>query len=315
MGTVDEHLRRWHEAGLIDEAIVRRVAAYEAREPEARGDRPGLVEVLIYLAVAVVGAGVMALIGPAWDDLGAAARISVPSVAALGALTAGFVLRQIGGAAPARQAQVAWLGANALLPIAGGIAAYEAGASDFDAALGGAASALALAVVFWLATRGATQLFALAATAVALAFALGARSDEVPLAIAGGLGFAAGVAGVVLVERRLMGPLELGRGLAALLLLGGAYFAGLDERASAFEAIVHVAGVALIVLGLRTGSFVQLAFAIVAIFVGINTTIFRHTDNPTLAAVALIGLGIVLIAWLIAFQIFRRRVPAESASA
>ena len=97
--------------------------------------------------------------------------------------------------------------------------------------------------------------------------------------------------------------------------MGGAYFAGLDERDSASEAIVHVAGVALIVLGLRTGSFVQLAFAVVAIFVGLNTTIFRHTDNPTLAAVALIGLGIVLIAWLIAFQIFRRRVPAESASA
>lgn len=140
MGSVQEHLRRWHEAGLIDEAIVRRVGAYEACEPDASGDRPGLIEVLIYLAVAVVGAGVIALIGPAWDDLGAAARISVPSVAGLGALIAGFVLRQIGGAAPVRQAQVAWLGANALLPIAGGIAAYEAGARDFDAALGSAAS-------------------------------------------------------------------------------------------------------------------------------------------------------------------------------
>ena len=310
MGSVDEHLRRWREAGLIDAALDARIAGFEAARARAEPSRPGLIEVLIYLGVAVIGAGVIALIGPAWDDLGSAARISVPSAAGLGALIAGFVLRRIEGAAPVRQAQVAWLGANALLPIAGGIAAYEAGASDFDAALGGAASALALAVVFWLATRGPTQLFALAATLVALAFALGARSDEVPLAIAGGLSFAAGVAGVVLVERRLMGPLELGRGLAALLLLGGAYFAGLDERDSAYEAIVHVAGVALIVLGLRTGSFVQLAFAVVAIFIGLNTTIFRHTDNPTLAAGALIGLGIVLIAWLIAFQIFRRRVPA-----
>jgi len=79
-----EHLRRWREAGLIDEAAAGRIAAFErehaGERPAAAGDageRPGALEALLYLGLAAAAAGIIVLVAMQWSELRPWSRLAV----------------------------------------------------------------------------------------------------------------------------------------------------------------------------------------------------------------------------------------------
>src|SRR6186997_1755332 len=91
MASIEQLLRRWQDAGLLDQDAVSRVLAFEERRA-TRGERPGVVEALVYLALAITGVGVVVLIASNWEHLGSPARSAIPGVAALVALGAGWLM-------------------------------------------------------------------------------------------------------------------------------------------------------------------------------------------------------------------------------
>src|SRR6185295_9325717 len=86
--------------------------------PATENERPGVMEVLVYLGVAVIAVGVFILIAISWDDLDGWARVAITAGPGLFALLVGQVMRASRAAGLKRGGEVAWLAATALLTAA-----------------------------------------------------------------------------------------------------------------------------------------------------------------------------------------------------
>lgn len=105
----EDDLRRWVEAALIDAAAAGRIVASRwtgSASRERARERPGLAEVLVYLAAGIMAAGVAVLTATNWEQLASPARIAVPSAVAVAVLVAGYALRETGNNASLRGASL-----------------------------------------------------------------------------------------------------------------------------------------------------------------------------------------------------------------
>src|ERR1700712_2612214 len=69
---LDQKLRRWREAGLIDEATSARIASHEANER-----RPLGMYAVIGLGASTVGLGLVSLVAANWEVIPAALKLGV----------------------------------------------------------------------------------------------------------------------------------------------------------------------------------------------------------------------------------------------
>jgi hypothetical protein len=107
VSSLDEQLRRWRAAGLLDDATAAAIRGHEARLARA-GDRQdrsrvSLQEVIAYAGVALALAGGALFVSLHRDDLGLPGRLAVYVLATAAALVAAVTLRR-GGAAGSRAA-------------------------------------------------------------------------------------------------------------------------------------------------------------------------------------------------------------------
>lgn len=75
---IHEHLRRWQEAGLLDDCTAERIRAYEAeaaRAPSVRLRWPILLA--LALGTLMVGAGTLLFVAAHWDGMSPAARFAL----------------------------------------------------------------------------------------------------------------------------------------------------------------------------------------------------------------------------------------------
>lgn len=298
MSTADQHLRRWREAGLLDDEEVGRIRAFEAgREQERQSGRPGIIEAAIYLGIAVVCVGVFVLVGANWEHLRSWARVAVVAVPGLLALAAGLPMLRSPLDQLQRGGTVSWLAGQALLTGAIGVLASEAGWSPENGLLIAGPFCFGLGLALWVASPSHPQLVGLAAAAVVVAFAFAVRSEERYSLFTWGLTVAAAAAGAIaLAEARVLVPQVTARVLGGLGLALGAYYAGLHEDGpDAAEALVFLAAAGLVTLSVTRGIFGYMVFGVAAGFVGLITVVLRHVGDPTAAALALIVIGVALI--------------------
>jgi hypothetical protein len=123
-----------------------------------------------------------------------------------------------------------------------------------------------------------------------------------------------GAALIALTEMGYFKPMPLARTLAALLLCGGAFQAGVDS-AVGWELLAFIAGAAAIGLGVWRASFTYIAVGVGTLLVALITFMFEHFEERIGAPVALmISGGMLVAAVLILVQIRtitrRRRLAA-----
>ena len=316
MADVEEHLGRWVEGGVIDEAAAGRIRRFEAaREKAERGsgdERPTVLEALLYLGVVVLGVGIFALIAQQWDELESWARVIATSVPVALLLLAGLAMRASDEPALRRGGQVAWLVAVAMF--AGALAVIineygpdsRSGDDDRNALLMIAAGTVALSLVLWVASATHPQVVAVAGSLVFLAQALGNWPDDFSEPVAGSLLLAMGAAGLALGEGRWLTPRASVRFAFAALAIAGPFQAGFGgERETAFELLTFVVAAGVLALGVVRGSFSLVVVAILGTFAALVTFIFEHFEEQLGAPVALMLSGALLVGAVLVLATFR----------
>jgi hypothetical protein len=296
MARSGDHLGRWLEAGLLDEATAERIRAFEASQPQARRG-PSLLEVLVYLGLAVVVVGALILIGLSWEGLSDWQRVTVAGVPAALALVAGPILRSSGQPALDRGAQVAWLAAAALATLTAAVLADTAGLGEENVALVAGLTALPVASLLWVLAPSHPQVVGVGAGGFMLSFALGIRSEDHPAALFGLFLAGLAVVAIVLTELAVFRPMISGRLVAGFCFAFGAAVAAMAGGPA--EAGAFVAAAALIALSLARGVFAYLVFGVADVFIGLINSVIRHVGSPQAAAAALIVIGILMIATVI----------------
>jgi hypothetical protein len=302
-------------AGILDSSTAERIRAFEAsRSAEREQDednRPGVIEVLLYLGVAVLAVGVFALMAQNWPELQSGARIAALAVPAALCLGGGALMRVSPEAGIQRAGQVAWLVAVALA--AGTMAVflneYHPGGREFEddqesmLLIAGATAALAL--VLWVFSPKHAQVLALAAAVFFVAQALGNWPDDFSEGLAGVTLLAVGVAAVALTEFGLLRPRDSSQLLFGAMAIAGPYQAGFIEDGLPFEILAFVVGAALIGLGVTRSSFVYVLVGVTGLFVALVTFIFEHFEDDIGAPLALILSGAILIGAVLLLARFR----------
>jgi uncharacterized membrane protein len=292
-----EDVERWVAAGLIDAATAERILAFEAEreaERQARSERPGVAELLVYLAAAITAAGTTVLAATNWEHLASGPRIAIPAVASAGVFAAGHFLRRSENAAMIRGASLLWLLAGALFVGTVAIAFVEGDASENDAALAAGVSAIVASAALWAPMRMHPQIVGIGGAELLFATAVSARADEDWSIAALGLVLAMfGAAGLTAAEYGILVPRSSARLLAGAGLAAGAFWAGLKPAPPEGELLAVAVVIVLVAAGIRFHSLVYVAFGVLASFAGLLTLILRHVENPTLAGLALIAIGLL----------------------
>lgn len=317
MPSLDDQLKRWQHAGILDSATAARIQSFErGRASVPPEDRPSIAEALVYLGVAVVAVGVIVMAAANWDSFESGARISIPALPAVLALAAGFALRSTRRPELVRASTVAWLLAVALAAGTAAVFASEADWDADDALLLAASVATALSLALWIIQPTHPQLVGIAGSLTLVSFAVAARANNDQVPIWGSVEAAFGISAVLLVELGLLTPRVSGRGIFGLVFAVGAYAAGAADSPPAFmQALAIVAGTILVALSIYRGVFVYMALGVASIFFGLITLILRHIDDPTTAAFALMLMGGALVAGVLILARVRpwravRRAPA-----
>ena len=295
MSKGEDHLEQWVRAGVLEEAAAERVRAFErARAATTAGERPGVMEVLVYLGIAVIAVGVFILVSISWEDLAGWARVAVTAGPGLFALLMGQVLRGTRNPGLVRGGQMAWLAGTALL--AGSVAVFGANNdwAEENVVLGAAITGTVVALALWAVAPGHPQVVAIAAALLLLSLALGSRSDEFNPAVAGLSLAAFGAAGVALAERRLLTPLLSARPLAAAWFALGTFWAATE--ATVYEPLPFIAAAGLLALGIWRATFIYIIAGVALVFLSLIFTITQHIEEPSAQAAALIMLGALLVA-------------------
>jgi hypothetical protein len=294
-----DDLQRWTEAGLIDAATAARIAAFESERASARqadSERPSVPELLVYLASAITAVGIAVLVATSWEDLGSVPRVALPTVASAAAFAAGYWLRLLPNQAMVRAASLLWLLAGALAVGAVAIAAAEIGWSENDVALAGGTAAVLISIVLWAPMRMHPQIVGMGGAAVLFSTALSSRfpEDWILGALATSLA-AFGLLALLAAERRVLVPRVSGQLLAAAGLAAGGLLAGLPPSPLVMDLLAVFAVTVLLAAGIRLQSLVYIAFGVLTAFAALLTLVLRYVDDPTLAGLALVAVGLLLM--------------------
>jgi hypothetical protein len=310
MSSVREHVTRWREAGLLDEAAAQRILDFEAarREAPREAQGPGLLEAVLYLGVAVAAVGIVVLVAQSWDELDSWARVAWLAVPGVLALLAGLAMRATGQPGFARGGSVAWLVGVALAAGAAGVAADEAGWDVSHELLAAGVVAVVVALALWVVQPSHLQVIGMAGSLVLLSEALAAQPDDYSFTIAGVLIMMFGAIGIALTELSLLGPATSARILAGAGLVLGPYHAGFYDGMLWAELLVFVAGAVLIGLALWRSTFTYVVVGVLGTFVGLVTFTFKHFEDNLGAPVALMLSGALLVAAALLLGLFRRQV-------
>lgn len=300
--SLDDQLQRWREAGLIDVDAATRIRDFEADrsrgappEPGTSGDddRPGVLEALIYLGLAIVVVGVAVLVTTIWDDLEAWGRVAVLAVPGALAIVLGYVLRTLREPGMVRGGHLAWLAATALLAGAVIVIGESSDWEPEDSALVASLAAAIIALALWAVSASHPQAVGVVAAATFVASMVGTRIDDNGPTAVGLLCVAFGAAGVVLAEARYFRPHSTAAGSSAALVAFGALFLMFDTAWG--EALSFAVAGALVAASILRGVMLYMLLGVALAFVGLIQVIAERVGDPALASAALIAVGVVLI--------------------
>jgi Predicted membrane protein (DUF2157) len=318
MAGSEQHLERWREAGLIDAQLMQRILAYEAAPAASRSaapeERPGVVEALLYLGVAIALVGVFALTADHWRALNTATKLATVGIPGGLALLAGLIMRSTGEAQIRRAAGIAWLAAVILLGGTVAVAGVEHGWRDERTALAAACCSTLLALALWKVNPSRAQLIALAGSLFFLSESVAGQWSPYRPEFAGLFILLCGAAGILLTEREILRPHWFAAALSGLLVVGGALHAQWGIAAIWAGLPLLGVGAILITLSLQRGSFTYLLAGVLATFLGLVLFIFQHFESTIGAPAALLLTGCLLVGGVLIVSSWRRRLRRDSAT-
>lgn len=310
MPSPDEHLKRWVEAGLIDRATTDRITAFERANPVERSG-PTLVEAVAYLGVLVAAVGAIILVGSNWEELPGWGRVAVVGGAGILALLAGEAFRRLGRPAMQRAGQAALLVGGALLTGAAAVLVSSSGGGEEDAALAAGLTALPLSLILWGRSPEHPQVVGVGLGIWVFGISWLARFDEDAFELAWFTIAALGVLCMAATEGGSFYPRVSARAVASVSIGAGAFFG--STQGGAVELAPFLAGLLLIAASLARRTFVYIIAGIAAVFAALVQVILRHVDDPTLAAIALMAIGVLLVG--VVLSLARWRPWSHSANA
>ncbi|MEP7216261.1 MAG: DUF2157 domain-containing protein [Anaerolineaceae bacterium] len=297
MANVEDYLRRWSDAGLIGDEQAERIREFERAIPARQTeDRPGVVEAVLYLGIAIAAAGAFFLGAENWNQLEPWARIASLAVPAVLTLLAGFALRTLNEPGYRRAGSAIWLVAVALSAGAVAVVNSESGVDDHYALLIVGVAATLVAAALWAVSPSHFQLLALGGALFVLALGVGNSTDDSSAIVTGMAVFVVGLMGVVLAERQLFEPRFTARAVFGAFAIAGPYIAGADGSVIWAELMVFAVGAALVVLAVRRDTFTYMVIAVTGMFVGLVTFVFEHLSDTIGVAVSLLLSGAAIIA-------------------
>lgn len=316
MTDVEDELRRWISAGVLEETAAGRIREFErmrhAETLEPAQERPTVLEALLYLGVVVLGVGVFSLIAQQWGALESWARVATTSVPVALLLLAGLAMRTSDEPALQRGGQAAWLVAVAMFAGALAVIVNEygpdarSGEDDRAMILFVASATIALALGLWVTSPSHLQIVAVGGSAVFLAEALGNFPDDFSATLAGVVLLCIGVAGLALGEADWLSPRMSVRFVFAVLTVAGPFQAGVGgEQETAFELLTFVMAAGVLALGVVRGSFALVVVGVLGMFIALVTFIFEHFEEQIGAPVALMLSGALLVAAVLLLARFR----------
>ncbi len=322
-----EHLRRWREAGLIDEAAAGRIAAFEREHAGERaaaagdaGERPGALEALLYLGLATTAAGIIVLVAMQWSELRPWSRMAVAGVPCVLALLAGGAMLRSDEGSIRRAGTVAWFVATALAAATFAIGAEEYGPGFGDdpepyvLLLVGAGS-VAVAATLWVFSPAHPQVLAMGGSLFFLGIAIGNWPDDFSTGLWGFAVMLFGAAGVALAEAGWLAPRPSARLVFAGLAVIGPFIFGVASDMALVQLVIIAVGAALAALSVARAAFVYMVLGVGAIFVGLVTFFFRHFAPELGAPVALILSGGVLVAGVLVLAQARKAIRGRRLAA
>ncbi|MGE0601370.1 MAG: DUF2157 domain-containing protein [Dehalococcoidia bacterium] len=319
MEPVESFLRRWLNAGVIDESTAQRIRAFEETSPvpSSTESRPGALEAVLYLGLVVLGVGVFALFAQQWQDLESWSRvlaIGVPTVLILGL---GALLHTSKDPELRRGGQAAWFVSVGLTAGLIAVLVNEYGLGlDKDDDRGQfllvASCTFLLAMALWTASPSHAQLLAIAGSAFMLGQAIGNWPDEFSQPLAGMTTLGIAVAAIALVELEWLSPAESGRFFFVILGIVGAEEAGAGGGPIGFELFAGVVAALAIAYGVLRESFVVVLVGVGGAFVVLVTFIFEHFQEEIGAPMALMISGGLLIAAVVILTVYRREAGGRA---
>ncbi len=310
MSDAADHLRRWRAAGLLDEDTADGIAAFERDRPPpaAVSSAPSVVEGIVYLGLAAIGVGMVVLAAVNWEHLGTAGRIAIAGGSAALTLVLGRILLQSARPQLVRGGAMAWLLTVALVTLAVGITADESDWGGENAFLAVGATALVSAAALWSLSRREAQLIALTGGLLLFSFSLGARlANENDQPASGGMVlFAFALFAILLTESAVLRPRYAARVLFSAAAVLGAFLGGAAVDGPAWAELFAIPlGAGLIGLSLRRATLTYMVAGVASVFLGLATVILRHVDDPTVAALAMILIGVVLVSGVLVLARYR----------
>lgn len=295
---LEQHARRWVEAGLVDvdqaEAILRAEAA-EATEAPTTPALPALAELFVYLGLVFVAVGSTFVVTRFWDDLGGPLRLAIGAAVAVIGLVAGRALRRIGTPPFERLAGIAELAGTGGVALTAGIASALLEGSEEVTTLVVGLGALAVAVPLWRNRDRPLQLLAVvAATGATVSGLIGVASVEPPVWLVGPALWATGavVVALTLAERVRPATVALVVGGAGAVL-GGLVLADV-VRAVGFLVALVSAG-AMVGIGIRTERTPVTVLAILAFLQVLLFTLTELVSGPVAALGLLVTGGAIVV--------------------
>jgi hypothetical protein len=311
MSQVDQHLRRWLDAGILDAVSAEAIRDFERRQPAPEPQRPGVLEALLYLGVVVLSAGGFLLFAQNWDDLDSWARVLAIGVPTVLMFAVGAVLFANMEAPLSSGGQVAWLEVFALFAGLAAVAINEYGLGLGDpgnrgALLTIAAATFLVAVILWVASPSYAQILAMAGATVFLGEAVGNWPDDFSAQLAGMAILAIAAAAIALGELGWMSPLLGVRVLFSGLVIMGPFQAGVNTGPVVFELLAGVAAAAVIAYGVVRASFLVLLVGVGGSFFVLISILFRHFSDRIGAPMAMMISGGIIVAGVLLVALYRR---------
>jgi hypothetical protein len=253
-----------------------------------------IAEALGYVGAALAIVAGVFIAQQFWADLTPWSQTSLLGVVAIALLGAGAAVNGPIGTPTGRLGSFLWvLAAGATAATFSVYASEVANVTDNDMALWVTAPATILAAVLWRLRERALQLMTVTFGIAGVSMAILAQVDDTVVTWGGLLIWALGIAWMLLAYARVLTPLRAALVLGALGALAGPLFM-FDDNWALWLGLGTA--VALIVIGIGKGITALGGMAVVALFVYIPRIVFEYVGDGLAAVVAMLLVGIVLVA-------------------
>jgi hypothetical protein len=289
---LNDDLKRWVAAGLIQEATAHEIASYESKRTGTSRIGRG-TEAVAYLGTTLVLIALVVIAAEFWDRLMPWGRLTLSLVVTLVLLAVGLVLGRAEEPAISRAQIFAWFLAVTSTALAANVAVGElAGADSTDTLFWVSLTALAVSAALWWWRQSVLQMVAMGVasgvTVVALLSLVSGAPDW-----AFGVSLAAlGIAWLLMTWGGLLTPVRTSYVLASVGILAIGFP---DPGRLPWPLLGLAACLTLMAASVRLGENVLLGMGVAGLFLYVPVTVFEVFGDSLGVPVALLIAGLVLL--------------------